>query len=288
MRTLIKKAYAKINIGLEILNKRMDLYHNINTVYSRICLHDTITISDHETFVFESDDHLDIEPTLNLVHKAAMMFRNTFNIRDFDIKISLNKSIPSGAGLGGGSTDAASTLLGLAEFYDIEVQDEHLFRMALKLGMDVPYFLYEGSAVASGRGEQLEYFDYKVPYHILVVYPAIHIPTPWAYKNLLNYRMNSQASDLKSILLDSVDDGSILKEMVLNDFEETVHTKFPVLRNLKDQLYSLGAIFALMSGSGSAIYAFFESRDEFIDAYDHFSQIHSFQVFSCSGNSSNE
>ncbi len=249
------RAYAKINLGLHILNKREDGYHTIETVFHRINLFDTLTFEPASSIILECAQTTVPADNTNLCVKAAQKLQQKYEIRE-GARIVLRKNIPVGAGLGGGSADAATTLLALAKFWNISPAKKELEQLALELGSDVPYFLGNSSAYATGRGEQLEYFDLDVPYWIVTVYPGIHISTAWAYQNL-KLPVHANSRTLKNIIQQYVNNPSLLKNMIQNDFEPLVLETHPQIVQLKQDCYDAGAEFSQLSGSGSAVYALF-------------------------------
>ncbi|TAK60449.1 MAG: 4-(cytidine 5'-diphospho)-2-C-methyl-D-erythritol kinase, partial [Bacteroidetes bacterium] len=177
---VIKKAYAKINIGLRILGKREDGYHDIETIFHRTNIFDRLIFElNKEIFISVSGFPLPNDNN-NLSLRAANLLRQSYNL-PFGVKIGLEKNIPIGAGLGGGSSDAAATLLGLRTLWNLPISIAELNVLAQQLGADVPYFLHDDSAYGTGRGDTLEYFHLDLPYWIVLVYPAIHVSTAWAY-----------------------------------------------------------------------------------------------------------
>lgn len=252
------RAYAKINLGLRILRKRPDGYHDIETVFHRVALHDTISMvaGDRLELVCEADAVPADER--NLALRAALLLRESTGTRQ-GVSVTLTKRIPVGAGLGGGSSDAASVLTHLPRLWGIDVSPEALRRLALELGSDVPYFLERGSALARGRGDLLDYFPLPLPFTILVCYPRVHVSTAWAYQQV-RPRTDVPARDLADIIRDGIEEPAILRGELVNDFEESVVEAYPVIGDIKRILVVGGAVYASMSGSGSAVFGFF--RDE--------------------------
>ncbi len=213
----------------------------------------------------------------NLCIKAAELLRQQFGVSK-GVHITLRKQIPVGAGLGGGSSDAAATLLGLVQLWNLETSIETLSTLALKLGSDVPYFLHEGTAYATGRGEMLNYFDLEIPYWIVLVYPNIHVSTAWAYREIgtnlssINETAEIRKHSLKDLVMKNIHHPELLRKIIVNDFEPVVMKKYPVIGQIKQELYDNGAIFAQMSGSGSSVYGFFETKERADSAIRHFEQ----------------
>jgi 4-diphosphocytidyl-2-C-methyl-D-erythritol kinase len=259
MITLNYKAYAKVNIGLEILYKRQDRYHEVNTIYSRISLADDINICKNNQLLVNCVSGDEIPQEENLVFKAAKLLKRFYKVKE-GAEINLIKKIPTGAGLGGGSSDAATTLLGLSELWNIPFDKNNFMKMASELGADVPYFLKKGTAVALGKGEILDYFNLELPYIILLVMPDIKVSSQWAYKSLNIGYSRKSPTDLKGILSESVKDARILKKYIRNDFESTIFAIYPEIKKIKEKLYKSGALLALLSGSGSTVYGLFISK----------------------------
>ena len=176
------------------------------------------------------------------------------------VEISIRKSIPVGAGLGGGSSDAGVVLQELPNFWDMRVDDSTLRKIALKLGSDVPYFLGTGSALAKGRGEVLEYFKLDIPFSILLCTPNIHVSTAWAYQNVRPSKA-SRPIDLKGVLLEGLKKPLHLVNGLRNDFEPVVFRDYPEIMRVKEAMMRGGAEFALMSGSGSSVFGLFSRLD---------------------------
>ena len=176
------------------------------------------------------------------------------------LNIHLHKKIPTGAGLGGGSSDAAAVLRGALRLWNKEIDQEHLLEIALSLGSDIPYFLQGGIAHGSSRGEILKPINLELPWHSLIVNPRIHIPTPWAYKEV-DRTMERKESDLVTLLHKGVDDPLSMRYNFVNDFEPSVFAAYPEIGKIKEKLYHYGALFALMSGSGSTLFGLFTTRE---------------------------
>lgn len=252
------RAYAKINIGLNVLGKREDGYHNLETIFHRVNIYDEIDLQPATTITLASTSAEVPSDDTNLCHRAAQLLaRECRTIRG--AQITLTKRIPVGAGLGGGSSDAAATLIGLNSFWSLNLSVEKLHECALQLGSDVPYFLRKKSALATGRGDILEYFPLDIPFWILIVAPTIQVSTAWAYRQL-RLSDDRKIRLTTKLLLTGLDQPDELSHWITNDFEQPVFTHHPELQQIKESLIDGGAIFALMSGSGSAVYGFFTSR----------------------------
>jgi len=254
------RSYAKINLGLRILRKRSDGYHDLETVFHRINLWDDIVLRPTPGTLRLETDRADLPAdSSNLCLRAAELLKAKAPA-GAGVSISLRKHIPVGAGLGGGSSDAASVLLGLKHLWSMRMSDDELRSMALRLGSDVPYFLGHGSAYATGRGERLELIPLVLPYWIVVVVPPVHISTAWAYQHLRLSDRPPQRS-LKDIVLRPLPELQDSLAQLSNDFEPLVLESHADIREAKNRLSGSGAACALMSGTGSAVFALFADED---------------------------
>lgn len=252
-------ARAKINLALQVLNKREDGYHNINTIFYPTTLKDILIFERCDKFSLEMHPDLGIPLESNLVYKAYQMLKSKYS-PDYYAKITLIKQIPTGGGLGGGSSDAAAAVAGLAKALRIDLPEEHAKQIASSLGSDVPYFLLGGAAIGSGRGEILERIDLKINYPVLIINPGIHISTADAYSALARTTTTRPETDFGKFLIENKNDPARWREALYNDFEEFAFRYSPVLKAIKEKLYKLGALFAQMSGSGSTMFGVFPDK----------------------------
>jgi 4-diphosphocytidyl-2-C-methyl-D-erythritol kinase len=250
---------CKINIGLNILNKRLDGYHNLQTIFYPIGIKDALEIikAPHQQIPVSFSSSGIIIPGSaedNLCIKAYHLLKADFPSMT-PVQIHLHKCIPMGAGLGGGSADAAAALELLNTLFELRLTDESLMKYALQLGSDCPFFLYNQPCLATGRGEVLEPVSLNLTaYKILVVNPGIHINTAMAFKGIVP---GVNTSDLRRIIQQPI---STWKNELINDFEQTVFTQQPAILHLKETLYNAGALYASMSGSGSSVFGIFEKN----------------------------
>ncbi len=255
----MSRAYAKINLGLLVRDKRPDGYHDIETVFHRIDLCDELALEPADEITVVSDTREVPSDESNLCFKAAVLLQQSLG-RRAGVRITLHKNIPVGAGLGGGSADAAGVLRHLPLLWQCSVSEQAVHSIALTLGSDVPYFLRRGSALGRGRGEILDYFDLDVPYTILLCNPNIHISTAWAYQQV---RPSSAPStpDLRDLIVAGMHEPKRLVDELRNDFEPAVFKAYPEVLQLKETMVRGGAEFASLSGSGSSVYGFFTTPD---------------------------
>jgi len=262
MNEIILKSYAKINFGLNIVSKRTDGYHNIETIYYPVQLHDILTIKKSNSFSFQSDNPSLNAGAENLIVKAKNLLEIHVN-KTFVVEIILQKNIPIGAGLGGGSSNAASTLLALNQLYELNLSGKELFDFSVQLGSDVPFFLDPEPKFARKRGEDLHQINFKINYPVLIINPGIHVSTPRAYSKIVPQKPKQS---LIKIIENGFSDYSELKEIIKNDFEKIVFKEYPEIGELKSYLYKLGARFALMTGSGSTVFGIFSNLEKAKDA----------------------
>jgi 4-diphosphocytidyl-2-C-methyl-D-erythritol kinase len=254
---------AKINLGLDVIEKRNDGFHNIETVFYPVQWCDVLEIIEDRTH--KSNDEIifsatglsvDGEIKNNLCVKAIQLLKKFFKIPD--IKMHLHKIIPMGAGLGGGSSDAAFTLKLMNEYFHLNLSSGDLENYAKQIGSDCSFFIDNVPAFASKRGEILEKIDLDLKeYFILIVQPDVHVSTAEAY-SMVKPAM-PQKSIKEIIRLPIAEWKTFLK----NDFEKNVFEKFPIIDEIKSKMYQQEALYSSMSGSGSAVYGIFEKK-----AYD--------------------
>jgi 4-diphosphocytidyl-2-C-methyl-D-erythritol kinase len=272
-------SYAKINIGLKIVGKRSDGFHNIETIFYPVKLHDEIEISitpneNCNSVIITCSKYYVPSNKDNICFKAIEAFFTNFHITDtFKIVININKKIPVGGGLGGGSSNAAAVLKHLIRFFKIDIKEHRkkIMHTALSIGSDVPFFLIMKPCFGAGRGEQLRILpEFSIPYDILIINPNLHVSTKWAYENLGLEPDAEYPSGLREIKSFDVEK----KELYVNDFERVVFQKYSPLKQIKDECIEFGAVFASMSGSGATMYAFFNKDDKrhLNRAYRHFKE----------------
>lgn len=253
------RSYAKINLGLYVLGKRDDGFHDLATVFHRVDLFDTLHFEITGGGVTLESDRDDIPRDRgNLCVRAAEALLRAH--RDRGVHMYLEKRIPAGAGLGGGSSNAAAVLRVLPELLGLDIPDEERMEIAAMLGSDVPFFLQDRPAEARGRGEILMPFDWRCPYWILLVTPDIHVSTAWAYGSL-QPRPRQPEPQLRAALEKLPHDADALATVLRNDFEDVVMERHPAIGSLRDHMMDCGAAGALMSGSGSSVFGLFEAKN---------------------------
>ncbi len=258
---MIRFPNCKINLGLEIKAKRADGFHDLETVFYPLGIRDVLEIipahKEQVESVVYAGSGLVVEGSSdqNLCVKAYRLLKKDFPGLP-PIQLHLHKTIPTGAGLGGGSADAAFALQLLNEMFNLNLSSAQLAGYAIFLGSDCPFFLLNQPAIASGRGERLEKISLDLSgYSVLLVHPGIHINTGWAFSQLT---LRSTAGySLGAKINQPV---STWKYNLFNDFEAPVFYAHPEIKNIKQMMYEEGAIYASMSGSGSSVYGIFEKN----------------------------
>ncbi|MDG1332029.1 MAG: 4-(cytidine 5'-diphospho)-2-C-methyl-D-erythritol kinase [Crocinitomicaceae bacterium] len=252
---------AKINLGLKVLKKRSDGYHEIDTCMMAIPLTDVLEIIPSETFIFKQTGiTIDGDQESNLCVKAFRIFQERYDIPN--AYIHLRKQLPMGAGLGGGSADASYVLKGLNAIFEKSLTDDQLRDMATELGSDCPFFISDAVQLGRGRGTELSDFDLDLnAYYLKVINPEIHVGTQEAYAGI---SFSDDSNGVEEVLQRPI---ANWKELLKNDFEPSIFKRYPVIEELKNQLYAEGAIYASMSGSGSTLYGIFEQKPEITTDY---------------------
>jgi 4-diphosphocytidyl-2-C-methyl-D-erythritol kinase len=260
------KANAKINLGLNILSKRTDGFHELESVFLPISWYDSISFKEAEEVKFSSEG-IQIPQTEkgNLCIQAYELLKADFQLPR--IHIHLVKQIPIGAGLGGGSADTAFVLKALNEKYQLHLNIEQLEHYAAQLGSDCVFFIQNQSALVKGRGELIEVdksLNVLKDYHLLMVKPDVFISTKSAYQNV-NPKLPEK--DIANILKQPIESW---KDELKNDFEASLFSQYPTLSEIKQKLYDAGALYAAMSGSGSCLFGVFETQKVKTERFDDY------------------
>ena len=247
-------ANAKINIGLNVVSKRPDGYHNLETVFYPVDMCDYLEITPSTgdvTTLQVKGIQVDSSMQDNLVYKAYMLLKQDFDIAA--VNIVLEKNIPFGAGLGGGSSDAANTLKAFNTMFSLGLSDAELEQYAVRLGADCPFFIKNKPVYATGIGNEFHPIELDLSgYRIEVVKPDVNVSTAMAYRGITPKPSEFNLLNLSQLPL------SEWKNHVKNDFETSVFPQFPEIKALKEEMYSKGAVYAAMSGSGSAVFGIFK------------------------------
>jgi len=258
------KAHAKINLHLEVLGKRSDGFHDLVSVFAPISLADELLMQrkpdKKECKVLSPLAEL---PAENTITRAYEEFKNFTGISE-GVSVRILKRIPEGAGLGGGSSDAASVLLGLNDMFSADLKEEDLRAIALKIGSDVPFFLGNGAAVVKGRGEEIKRLSLFSDYFGILIYPGIKSATPRGY-SLLGRK---ESEKLNPAFDPELFCGKDCREWpFFNSFEDVLFNEYPAIKKAKLDLLTYGADFALMSGAGSSVFGLFKDEKTAENAY---------------------
>ena len=256
------KSPAKVNLRLEILRRREDGYHELRTILQKISLQDTLHFDlKKEKRISITTDHPDLSVgKSNLVYRAAQSILKGSDYKG-GVRIKIEKKIPLGAGLGGGSSNAAATLKALNQMLRLKLPKKELMRIGLGIGADVPFFLVEGSAIASGIGERLKKIDLSDLWYVLI-YPNFEVSTRWAYQNFVltkrrfHFKFHKFPKNPEEI-----------SSLLGNDLEEPDSKEYPEIGVMKKMLYSAGALGALMTGSGPTVFGIFSDNGDSSKAY---------------------
>jgi 4-diphosphocytidyl-2-C-methyl-D-erythritol kinase len=277
LSTVSVPAFAKINLSLEVVGRRPDGYHELRTVFQTVSLADTLHFSRLETSDIRLEcDRLELATDeRNLVVRAARALQAAAGVTR-GAAIRLEKRIPMEAGLGGGSSDAGVTLLALRRLWNATVPDETLLGIAASLGADVPFFLYGGTALGTGRGDIIEPLpDVEVPV-LLLVNPKVAVPTAPVFRSLNMPLTSPEPSRIFTAFPPEGDARTVL----VNDLEVPVFRDFPVVGRVREMLIEAGATVARMSGSGSTVFGFFENAAAGATAENALAE-HGWRVWSC-------
>lgn len=252
------KAYAKVNISLDIVGKREDGYHLLRMIMQNIDLYDDITVEkQREGITIECNKNYVPTDSRNLAYKAAMLFKKKYDITD-GVKIKIAKNIPVSAGLAGGSTDAATVLKIMNKLFEVNASNEELKEIGLKLGADIPYCIEGGTALCEGIGEKitpLKSFKDKI---IVLVKPSFGVSTKEVYKNFDMDKVNKHPDTEELIKAIENDDLRYVAYNMRNLLENVTLKKHKILINLKEEMNKYGSIGTMMSGSGPTVFAFFD------------------------------
>jgi len=254
---LICPSYSKVNIGLKVLSQRDDGYHNINTIFQELNFGDSIDIEkrDHGFKIIANVDWVPTNKS-NICYKAYTEIKKEFSeVKGIHIKI--DKKIPIGSGLGGGSANAAALLKGIKNIYKLEVTESKLEEIGSEVGADVPFFIRGKTQLGEGIGDKLTQLPKAIMGTYLLVIPKISIRTEWAYSVIKN-RLNNQNKNAKFSSFSNEDYSSL--QIFENDFEQIVIPAYPEIGAIKSKLLNLGARFASLSGSGSTVYGVYDDE----------------------------
>ena len=251
---MIRFSNCKINIGLYVVQKRTDGYHNLATIFVPLPLYDVIEVIPSKQVVLHiHHQKIPGDKKDNTILKAYHLLAHKYHLQP--VQFDLLKNIPAGAGLGAGSANGAYTLQLLNDYFSLQISKKELGSLAASLGSDCPFFIENQPCYATQKGDDLApiHIDFS-NYTLVLVNPGIHIATPWAFSNITP---KIPKYDLLNAIKEPIHQW---KNSIFNDFEEAVFTQYPSIKNIKETLYNLGAIYASLSGTGSTVYGFFDKN----------------------------
>ena len=267
MEKIFLKPRAKINLNLEITGKRPDNYHNINSVFQKISLYDELYIYKLKTdeFILETN-FAELNNKDNIIYKAYESLKNKYKSIS-GVKVILNKKIPMKAGLGGGSTDCASFILGINTLFNLNLSKEEIEQISKKLGADVVPCLYNKAILAEGIGDVITKINTNFKYYILIIRPNMSCSTKEMYNKIDEKNAILQKNTTKEIIKAlETNNINLLAKNMYNVFEEAIEDKL-ILNKIKNELLEKGACGSLMTGSGSCIYGIFDTKENVKRAY---------------------
>jgi 4-diphosphocytidyl-2-C-methyl-D-erythritol kinase len=260
-RRLVLRTSAKVNLALEVLGKRSDGYHELSTVMQAVDLFDRLTVERAETITLETSDVALPTDDRNLVVRAARLLREASGVQA-GARIVLDKRIPVAAGLGGGSSDAAAALWGLNRLWGLRWRRELLVALAVRLGMDVPFFLGQGRAVGTGRGEVLKLVPTLGGYAMVLVNPGVPLSTQEVYGRVPEGWHAKPESTKRMVEALRTRNAAKVAAALTNQLERWVEPSMPVIGRMKEALLAAGALGAVMSGSGPTVFGMARSLDQ--------------------------
>ncbi|HEX3023078.1 MAG TPA: 4-(cytidine 5'-diphospho)-2-C-methyl-D-erythritol kinase [Lachnospiraceae bacterium] len=263
MKEIMLKAYAKINLGLDVVGKRQDGYHDVRMIMQTIRLYDKLRmkrIAKDEILIKTNLSYLPTNDN-NLVYRAVQMLKEEFQIEQ-GIYVDLEKHIPVAAGLAGGSTDAAATLIGMNKLFDLRLSKKELMDRAVKLGADIPYCIMRGTALSEGIGEILTPLPSMPEAYVIIAKPAINVSTKYVYENL-KLDLNTIHPDIDG-MIDAINTSNLrgVTDRLDNVLESVTVEKYPIIQEIKQTLKDYGAMNAIMSGSGPTVFGIFDNLNQ--------------------------
>ncbi|MGN0329224.1 MAG: 4-(cytidine 5'-diphospho)-2-C-methyl-D-erythritol kinase [Lachnospira sp.] len=288
MNSIRLKARAKINLGLDVLGKREDGYHEVRMIMQTIGIYDRIILTRIPEDEIRIKINLGFLPVNenNLIYKAIKLMKDEYNLPG-GIEVDLNKFIPVAAGMAGGSTDAASTLFGMNKLFNLKLPMEKLMELGVNIGADVPYCVMRGTALAEGIGEKLTKLS-PIPHcHILIAKPPINVSTKMVYEKLDSKEITNHP-DIDGII-DAINEGDIYKiaARMGNVLEDVTIPLYPVINTIKQDMLEHGAINAMMSGSGPTVFGIFPDEQSALDCQQYLKdkkdarQVYTTESFNC-------
>lgn len=266
MKKISLDTRAKINLTLDIVNKRVDGYHNVSMVMQSITLCDTLHFEVIDKNIRINCDNCYL-PTdgRNIVYKAASLLQRRYKV-ELGVEVSIEKKIPFAAGLAGGSSNAAGTITALNKLWNLNLGKKEMLEVGAAIGADVPFCMTEGTALAEGIGEKLTQINDLPEFYIVLVKPDIRISTPWAYSLIDAQNISLRPDNLGMIEAISQGNKALISSKLRNVFEDVIFSKYPELLHAKTKIKNLGSMGELMSGSGPTVYGLFDLEEQAVKA----------------------
>lgn len=261
MEKCVKKAYAKINLGLDVIGRLPNGYHEVKMVMQTVGIYDVLTLEKIPEGIVVTTDNGEL-PTdeNNLIYKSAKLMKEKYSIQE-GVRIHLEKNIPIAAGMAGGSTDAAATFIGMNELFEIGATEEELRKLGVKVGADVPYCIMGGTALAEGIGEVLRPLPAPQDCFLLIAKPDINVSTKYVYEHL-DAEGVKKHPDIDG-MIEALKQGSLegIVERLGNVLENVTVKKYPVIKKIKENMLENGCLGSLMSGSGPTVFGMFDEKE---------------------------
>ena len=270
MKKIRLKAMAKINLGLDVVRKREDGYHEVRMIMQTIRMYDQIELEPTEAPGIRVSTNLNYLPTNedNLVYKAAKLLMDEFDVKK-GLNIGLRKFIPVAAGMAGGSSDAAAVMVGVNRLFHLNLSQKELMERGVKIGADVPYCILRGTALAEGIGEKLTHLPPAPASYVLIAKPGIHVSTKFVYTNLKANELENHPDIDGQIQAIRSGDLKKVAELCGNVLETVTIPAYPVIEEIKDVMKKGGALNACMSGSGPTVFGLFDDREKAKAVYEN-------------------
>lgn len=263
MEKIELKAYGKINLGLDVIRKRPDGYHDLDMIMQMVDVYDDIVITKNKTGKIEvkTDTAVLSNGKDNLAYMAAKMLMDEFKIKD-GVNIYINKRIPIAGGMAGGSSDCATTLMGINQLFELGLSKEELMERGVKLGADVPYCVLGGTAIARGIGEVLTPLSAPVDCHVIIAKPPVSVSTAYVYGHIKPLEITKRP-DIEA-MAQSIKDGDLKKmaSLIYNVMEDVTVVEYPIISEIKQVMLDNGALNSIMSGSGPTVFGLFDDKEK--------------------------
>lgn len=264
MHALTLSSPAKVNLRLEVFGKRSDGYHNLRNLMERVSIHDEVEIKIVEKGLQVYCDHEDVPNDESNTAFKALKEILAYSSRNVGVEVNIKKRIPIASGMGGGSSNAATVIKGINHLLKLKLSKEKLIKIGQKIGSDVPFFLFEGPALAEGMGEQLSKIKTMPKLLFLIINPGIKVSTQAVYQKINSDRNGRRLEEIPNIYRTKRDVAKILS----NDLEKVTIREFPVIGEIKEEMMKNDAIASLMTGSGPTVFGIFSDKNKLTKAYE--------------------